>query len=73
MSNSRKRPETIVTRRPDPPPPQLMCPTCLRPLVYRETVMSGRPAPERWDYFACPRCGAFEYRHRTNRLKPIQS
>src|SRR5213594_611909 len=42
------------TCTPDTAPPQLLCPACDRPLVYRQTVISGVKPIERWDYFACP-------------------
>ena|SRR5438874_977787 len=50
------------TSTPDNAPPQLLCPACDRPLVYRQTVISGVKPIERWDYFACSRCGPFVYR-----------
>jgi hypothetical protein len=31
----------VVTARPDTPPPQLYCPECAYPLVYRDTVLTG--------------------------------
>ena len=57
------------TSKPDTPPPQLLCPGCARPLVYRQTVMSGVKPIERWDYFACRTCGSFVYRSRTRKLR----
>ena len=61
---------TQVTSTPESPAPQLQCPACDRPLIYRETVISGVKPIERWDYFACPRCGGFVYRERTRKLRP---
>ena len=60
---------TQITTRPDIAPPQLFCPTCDRPLVYRQTIISGIKPIERWDYFACPTCGPFVYRDRTRKLR----
>jgi predicted RNA-binding Zn-ribbon protein involved in translation (DUF1610 family) len=65
----RPRRTTLVTSKPATPPPELLCPTCDRPLVYRETVISGVQPIERWDYFACPACGGFVYRDRTRKLR----
>ena len=60
-----------ATTRPDPPAPDLLCPSCLRPLVYQQTVFGGVPTlPERWDMFVCYIDGPYEYRHRTKSLKP---
>ena len=66
-----RRSPTRVTSNPDSLAPQLFCPVCVVPLVYRETVYGGVAVPERWDYFACGRCGTFQYRHRTRRLQRI--
>jgi len=66
----RTRRSTQVTTTPETPAPELLCPQCDRPLVYRETVISGVKPIERWDYFACPRCGGFVYRDRTRKLRP---
>jgi hypothetical protein len=27
--------------------------------------------PERWDQYACPTCGQFEFRHRTRKLRSV--
>jgi hypothetical protein len=59
-----------VTSTPDTPAPQLFCPTCDRPLVYRQTVIGGVKPLERWDYFECRTCGSFVYRDRTRQLRP---
>jgi hypothetical protein len=58
-----------VTAMPDTPAPQLFCPSCERPLVYRQTVVGGVQPIERWDYFACRTCGSFVYRDRTRQLR----
>jgi len=65
--STRRTPQITST---PPPPPQLVCPTCDRALVYRQTVISGVKPIERWDYFACPTCGPFVYRDRTRKLRP---
>ena len=51
--------------------PELLCPSCDRPLAYRQTVISGIKPIERWDYFECRTCGSFVYRDRTRRLRPV--
>jgi predicted RNA-binding Zn-ribbon protein involved in translation (DUF1610 family) len=58
-----------VTSMPETPAPQIFCPTCDRPLVYRQTVLGGVKPLERWDYFECPTCGSFVYRDRTRQLR----
>ena len=65
------RSPTRFTSNPDSRPPQLFCPVCVLPLVYRETVYGGVIVPERWDHFACRTCGPFQYRHRTRRLRAV--
>jgi predicted RNA-binding Zn-ribbon protein involved in translation (DUF1610 family) len=64
--------EARLTSTPDTPPPQICCPACGKPLLYRQTVYSGVNPIERWDLFACPACGAFEYRHRTGLLRAVE-
>jgi hypothetical protein len=66
----RIRREPTYTDRPDPPGPQLLCPMCDRPLVYRQTVIGGVKPIERWDYYECRQCGPFQYRDRTRTLRP---
>src|SRR5206468_1660984 len=58
-----------VTSTPDTPAPQVFCPVCDRPLVYRQTVIGGVKPRERWDYFECRACGQFLYRDRTRTLR----
>lgn len=65
----RTRRSPMFTSTPDTPPPQLLCPGCDRPLVYRQTVVSGIKPIERWDYFECRTCGSFVYRERTRKLR----
>lgn len=57
------------TSSPETPAPNLLCPQCQRSLVYRQTVFNGVNPIERWDYLECRMCGAFEYRHRTRKLR----
>jgi hypothetical protein len=66
---SRKKRLPTFTTKPDAPAPQLLCPACHIPLVYRQTVLGGVNPPERWDYFACRTCGQFVYRDRTRQLR----
>jgi len=63
--------ERFETRTPTEPAPALVCPLCMQPLIYQKTLFGGvsRRYPERWDYFKCPRCGSFGYRHRTKTLR----
>src|SRR2546421_10343913 len=65
----RTRRSATFTSTPDTAAPQLLCPTCDRPLVYRQTVISGVKPIERWDYFECKSCGPFVYRDRTRKLR----
>jgi hypothetical protein len=64
-----RRRSAHITTTPDPEPPQLLCPTCVRPLVYRQTIIGGVQPIERWDQFECRACGPFEYRYRTRKLR----
>jgi len=63
--------KSTVTNTPPTPPPQLFCPSCEKPLIYRQTVIGGLQPPERWDQFHCSTCGPFEYRARTRQLRPV--
>jgi CheY-like chemotaxis protein len=63
-------PETLT---PPAKPPIMYCPTCDRPLTYVRSHVSGAGTRhrEQWDEYRCPEaCGAFEYRHRTRKLRP---
>jgi hypothetical protein len=60
----------MFTSTPETTPPQLLCPSCDRPLMYRQTVISGVKPIERWDYFECRSCGPYVYRDRTRKLRP---
>jgi predicted RNA-binding Zn-ribbon protein involved in translation (DUF1610 family) len=66
----RIRRAATFTSTPDTAAPELRCPNCDRPLLYRQTVISGIRPIERWDYFDCRTCGAFVYRDRTRKLRP---
>jgi CheY-like chemotaxis protein len=63
----------FVTRQPPLTPPALRCPSCDTPLRYDRSHIGGVGARgrEQWDEFVCPRCGIFQYRHRTRTLRPI--
>jgi hypothetical protein len=55
-------------------PPSLVCPVCRIPLRYEESHIGGVSThhTEQWDRFRCAAatsCGAFEYRHRTRKLR----
>jgi CheY-like chemotaxis protein len=65
-------------RCPPPPatprlmPPALLCPSCLTPLHFETSVVTGVKATrEQTDNLRCPQCGPYEYRHRTRTLMPI--
>jgi DNA-binding response OmpR family regulator len=62
-----------VTTTPPTPPPVLHCPQCDGDLEYQHTHLGGVNArfAERWDYFVCVRCGVFQYRHRTRKLRAV--
>lgn len=68
MSPSR---QNTFTKYPDPPAPNLHCPTCNLPLAYVDTVLGGVDHPERYDRFTCAIHGSLEYRHRTRTLRPV--
>jgi two-component system cell cycle response regulator DivK len=70
----RDRTPTLLTTSPRHVPPELVCPTCDRRLVYGHSFMGGVAAApsEQWDYFTCPTgCGTFQYRHRTRKSRRI--
>jgi CheY-like chemotaxis protein len=62
-----------ATRVPDVPAITLMCPICTQPLRYQETFVGGVNSrhAERWDYYECARCGRFQYRLRTRKLRHV--
>jgi CheY-like chemotaxis protein len=61
----------LTTTTPPLAPPPLRCPTCDGLLVYECSHIGGVSDrhPEQWDDYMCPTCGAFEYRHRTRKLR----
>jgi hypothetical protein len=67
LKRTRRTPQ--FTSAPETPAPQLRCPGCDGPLVYRQTVISGVKPIERWDHFECRACGPFVYRERTRKLR----
>jgi two-component system chemotaxis response regulator CheY len=55
-------------------PPDLICPSCDCPLVYRRSHIGGVSSrhPEQWDDYVCPSsCGIFQYRQRTRKLRRV--
>lgn len=52
-------------------PPALHCPQCQSLLIYQHSQTGGvnDRAFEQWDYFRCQRCGPYQYRHRTRKLR----
>jgi two-component system chemotaxis response regulator CheY len=64
--------QRVTTTTPSIPPPDLWCPRCDRPLDYQRSFVGGvsQRQPEQWDEYGCPsKCGVFEYRHRTRKLR----
>ena len=60
------------TTAPPAQPPALRCLSCDAELEYQKSRIGGvtQRDAEQWDEFRCPRClGAFEYRHRTRKLR----
>lgn len=70
MSRTHARERTTT---PPEPPPVLRCPVCDQALAYDHSNVGGVSArfSEQWDYLSCARCGTFQYRHRTRRLRQI--
>jgi DNA-binding response OmpR family regulator len=68
-----QRREQFVTRQPALTPPPLRCPICDRVLQYDRSHVGGvgTHTTEQWDYFLCPQCGTFQYRHRTRKLRRV--
>jgi CheY-like chemotaxis protein len=62
-----------MTVDPPTPAPPLHCPRCDASLQYDHTQMGGvnDRFAERWDYYHCGRCGSFQYRHRTRKLRAV--
>jgi CheY-like chemotaxis protein len=61
------------TTTPDVPAASLNCPLCGQALRYQETFIGGVSSrhTERWDYYECARCGQFQYRCRTRKLRRV--
>ena len=62
------------TTTPPLPPPELVCPSCDRPLIYESSHLGGVSSrhPEQWDDYTCPAaCGRFEYRQRTRKIRRV--
>src|SRR5262245_41669056 len=61
------------TTTPDKPPLSLVCPLCSQPLRYQESFIGGVNVrrSEQWDYYDCAKCGQFQYRHRTRKLRHL--
>jgi two-component system, cell cycle response regulator DivK len=62
------------TADPPQPPPTLLCPECDEPLRYQRSRIGGvnDRHREQWDYFECRRrCGMFEYRQRTRKVRRV--
>jgi CheY-like chemotaxis protein len=62
-----------ITTVPPSAPPELRCPNCDNALTYQHSHIGGvnAQASEQWDYYDCRQCGAYQYRHRTRKLKAI--
>lgn len=66
--------QRTTTTTPPKAPPALTCSSCDRTLHYEHSHVGGvsdRHA-EQWDYFTCPTCGTFQYRHRTRKLRRVR-
>ena len=62
------------TTQPPAEPPALRCTSCDMDLDYQKSRIGGvtQRDAEQWDEFRCPRCHrAYEYRHRTRKLRPV--
>jgi CheY-like chemotaxis protein len=62
------------TTAPPQRPPDLLCPTCDRPLTYQTSYIGGvsEMHEEQWDEYECPdACGQFQYRQRTRKLRRL--
>jgi len=70
LSKAHQRFETTT---PPSEPPVLVCPVCDDPLAYEHSHVGGVSAlnAEQWDYYRCIRCGPFQYRQRTKKLRHI--
>ncbi len=70
---SRSNPR-LMTSTPPLPPPELTCTVCGAPLRYEHSFIGGvsERHREQWDYYSCARCGTFQYRHRTRKLRRVE-
>jgi CheY-like chemotaxis protein len=69
-----KQRQHFETTTPPASPPDLRCALCDAPLTYERSHVGGVTAnfSEQWDDYRCPRgCGAFQYRHRTRRVRRL--
>ena len=63
------------TTMPPLTPPELLCPTCDKPLTYQRSHVGGvsERHREQWDYYECASgCGTFQYRQRTRKLRHVR-
>jgi CheY-like chemotaxis protein len=72
VSDRRRR--RVRSLQPFLTPPTLRCPMCDGRLQYERSHAGGIGArgAEQWDYFSCARCGTFQYRHRTRKLRRVE-
>jgi DNA-binding response OmpR family regulator len=70
---SRTNPRWMTTT-PELPPPELTCQMCDAPLKYEHSFIGGvsERHREQWDYYTCARCGMFQYRQRTKKLRRVE-
>ena len=63
-----------VTLSPPISPRDLVCPSCDRALTYQHSYLGGVSVKhaEQWDRYTCrQKCGSFEYRVRTRKLRSV--
>ena len=63
-----------MTLSPPISPRDLVCPSCDQVLTYHHSYLGGVSIkhPEQWDRFTCrQKCGTFEYRVRTRKLRKV--
>ena len=67
------RRQQIATTTPPISPPRLHCLECEALLKYERSYIGGVSHRhwEQWDYYTCQRCGRFQYRHRTRKLRRV--
>jgi len=69
-------PSRVGITTPLAPRSALLCPFCECRLTYKSSRIGGVSDrdPEQWDYYVCPeRCGTFQYRHRTRKLRRVDN